>query len=115
MSNLNSLLKHKKIGRILGWDDFYNPTKDGIKKALKKEGNKGKVGAFIFSLLFVYHSIQTMIIGEPQWYVTMGYVSFLFIPLPILNWMWQKKKTTDVSDEEIEEQLAIYKTWKNSQ
>ncbi len=114
MSNLNPLLKHKKIGRVLGWDDFQNPTKAGIKKALKNEGKKGKIGAFIFSLFFVYNAAIPLIFGGSQWYMIMGFVSILFIPLPILNWMWHQKKATDVSDEEIEEQLAIYEKWKNN-
>ncbi|MBT3477920.1 MAG: hypothetical protein HOA15_09120 [Candidatus Marinimicrobia bacterium] len=54
MNNLNPLLKHKKIGRVLGWDDFQNSTKEGIKKALKKERNKGRIG----SIILLFYPIQ---------------------------------------------------------
>ena len=103
MNNLNPLLKHKKIGRVLGWDDFQNSTKEGIKKALKKERNKGRIGPIILS-----HPIFT---GIENWHIYSGYLALLISPLPFLGWIWQQKRATDVSDEEIEEQLVIYKKW----
>ncbi len=114
MSDLNPLLKHKKIGNAIGWEDFQNPTKEGIKKALKKERNKGRIRTIIHSLLMFSYGIFWFLNNfDSQLMEILSFSLLVGAPINFIIWRRNSIKISDVSDEEIEEQLAIYEAWKN--
>lgn len=116
MSDLNPLLKHKKIGNAMGWDDFQNPTKDGIKKALEKESKKGRKVTIIHSLIMFSYGVLWFVNDiDSQLMKILAFTLIVGAPLTFISWKRNAVKSTNVSDEEIEEQLAIYEEWKETE
>jgi len=65
---------------------------------------------FVFSFLFVFHTVNGLIFDHPN---SLVIFSLVFIPFLVLSWYWYQKRNFHVTDEEIEAQLAIYEEWRN--
>ncbi|MBC8345363.1 MAG: hypothetical protein ISR82_02155 [Candidatus Marinimicrobia bacterium] len=110
MNDLNPLLKHKKIGQALGWDDLQNPTKEGFRDALNKASNfaqKRTIAMTIFGTISA-HPIYTseFLLAKIMGVLILGMSIYI-----VFDFFRRKSEFTSITDEEIDEQLAVYREW----